>query len=128
MSKTPATSRCRFPRSFPSKQKKWCLIAASWNSGFGAPLDTRMREKIRASVESSAFRPTYTRPRWSFLDECNPPCDERNAPMNVKDANVRRLAPLRTPTDLTEGATRDIAAALNLLLADMFALYIKTKN
>jgi len=48
--------------------------------------------------------------------------------MNVKDAKVSRLAPLRTPTDLTESATRDIAGALNLLLADMFALYIKTKN
>jgi starvation-inducible DNA-binding protein len=48
--------------------------------------------------------------------------------MNIKDAKVRRLAPLQTPTDLSEGAARDIAAALNLLLADAFALYIKTKN
>jgi starvation-inducible DNA-binding protein len=48
--------------------------------------------------------------------------------MTIKDAKVSRLAPLRTPTDLTESAMRDIAAALNLLLADMFALYIKTKN
>jgi starvation-inducible DNA-binding protein len=48
--------------------------------------------------------------------------------MTIKDAKVSRLAPLRTPTDLTESAARDIAAALNLLLADMFALYIKTKN
>jgi starvation-inducible DNA-binding protein len=48
--------------------------------------------------------------------------------MSIKDAKVRRLAPLQTPTDLTESAAQDIAAALNLLLADMFALYIKTKN
>ncbi len=48
--------------------------------------------------------------------------------MNIKDAKVSRIAPLRTPTDLKESATRDITAALNLLLADMFALYIKTKN
>jgi len=48
--------------------------------------------------------------------------------MSFKDAKVRRLAPLQTPTDLTEAAARDIAAALNLLLADMFALYLKTKN
>jgi starvation-inducible DNA-binding protein len=48
--------------------------------------------------------------------------------MSTKDAKVRRLAPLQTPTDLTEDAARDIAAALNLLLADMFALYLKTKN
>ena len=31
-------------------------------------------------------------------------------------------------TDLSGEATRDIAAALNGLLADVFALYLKTKN
>ncbi len=31
-------------------------------------------------------------------------------------------------TDLSEAATRDISAALNGLLADVFALYLKTKN
>jgi starvation-inducible DNA-binding protein len=31
-------------------------------------------------------------------------------------------------TDLSEDATRDISAALELLLADVFALYLKTKN
>ena len=31
-------------------------------------------------------------------------------------------------TDLSESATRDIGAALNGLLADVFALYLKTKN
>ncbi|WP_281015573.1 Dps family protein, partial [Rhodoplanes serenus] len=35
---------------------------------------------------------------------------------------------LRTPSDLGEQATTDIAAALTGLLADMFALYLKTKN
>src|SRR5208337_1977461 len=38
------------------------------------------------------------------------------------------MAPLQTPTDLGAEAVRDISAALNLLLADVFALYIKTKN
>jgi starvation-inducible DNA-binding protein len=41
--------------------------------------------------------------------------------------SARRPA-LSTPTDLGADATRDISAALNLLLADMFALYLKTKN
>ena len=36
--------------------------------------------------------------------------------------------PLETPTDLTSKATQDIAAALTTLLADTFALYLKTKN
>ena len=35
---------------------------------------------------------------------------------------------LATPTDLGANATRDIAAALNGLLADVFAIYPKTKN
>src|SRR6476469_8460552 len=43
----------------------------------------------------------------------------------VKD---RRKAPLETPTDLGANARRDIAGALNALLADTFALYLKTKN
>lgn len=40
----------------------------------------------------------------------------------------RVAAPLATPSDLEQGAARDIAAALNPLLADCFALYMKTKN
>jgi len=39
-----------------------------------------------------------------------------------------RMAPLRTPTDLGEKATKDISAALNLSLADVYAVYLKTKN
>ena len=35
---------------------------------------------------------------------------------------------LGTPTDLSADAVRDISGALNALLADMFALYFKTKN
>jgi starvation-inducible DNA-binding protein len=45
-----------------------------------------------------------------------------------KDAKERRKAPLATPTDLGSKATRDISGALNALLADVFALYMKTKN
>lgn len=42
---------------------------------------------------------------------------------------VRRLsAPLATPTDLKPAATKDIAGAMNAILADVFALYLKTKN
>jgi starvation-inducible DNA-binding protein len=40
----------------------------------------------------------------------------------------RRDSPLRTPTDLTDDATRDITGAMNAILADVFALYLKTKN
>ena len=37
-------------------------------------------------------------------------------------------ADLDTPSDLPEGAVDKISAALNTLLADAFALYVKTKN
>ncbi len=48
--------------------------------------------------------------------------------MNVKEAKSRRMAPLDTPTSLTSNATRDVSGALTALLADLFALYLKTKN
>jgi starvation-inducible DNA-binding protein len=48
--------------------------------------------------------------------------------MNVQDAKALRMAPLHTPTDLTSQAVQDISGALNILAADMFALYLKTKN
>ena len=35
---------------------------------------------------------------------------------------------LATPTDLGANATKDLSGALNALLADVFALYMKTKN
>jgi starvation-inducible DNA-binding protein len=48
--------------------------------------------------------------------------------MNVQDAKNLQVAPLATPTDLTPNAVHDLAGALNILLADMFGLYLKTKN
>ena len=48
--------------------------------------------------------------------------------MTADTVKTRRTAPLRTPTNLGSNATKDISAALNALLADMFALYLKTKN
>jgi len=48
--------------------------------------------------------------------------------MSLEEARKRRTAPLNTPTDLSSSAVRDITGALNALAADMFALYLKTKN
>src|SRR6266700_6020379 len=47
---------------------------------------------------------------------------------NTKSAAASRVAPLHTPTDLKSNAVQELAGALNVLLADMFALYLKTKN
>jgi starvation-inducible DNA-binding protein len=49
-------------------------------------------------------------------------------------SKVRKLEPrspappLQTPTDLSESAVRAISAELNGLVADTFALFVKTKN
>ena len=40
----------------------------------------------------------------------------------------KQEAPLITPTDLKAKATKDISGAMNAILADVFALYLKTKN
>jgi starvation-inducible DNA-binding protein len=44
------------------------------------------------------------------------------------DAGRRQAAPLATPTDLKPAATKDVAGAMNAILADVFAMYLKTKN
>ena len=41
---------------------------------------------------------------------------------------TRRTAPLDTPSNLGSNARHAISGALTTLLADMFALYVKTKN
>lgn len=48
--------------------------------------------------------------------------------MDTKKAKELRRQPLRTPTDLGKNSVKDISSALTALLADTFALYIKTKN
>ena len=46
----------------------------------------------------------------------------------TKERIALQKAPLKVPTDITPKAVADIAGALNALLADVFALYLKTKN
>src|SRR5262249_49909547 len=41
---------------------------------------------------------------------------------------AKRERPLAAPSDLKGTAARDIAAAMNALLADVYALYLKSKN
>src|SRR4051794_8411291 len=53
---------------------------------------------------------------------------EKSVMKKMQDLKLRRIAPLATPTDLKAAATKDIAAAMNAVLADVFVLYLKTKN
>src|SRR5438105_13705380 len=49
---------------------------------------------------------------------------------STKTAQLRQQRDIRLtgPTDLTRSAVKDIAGAMNAILADVFALYLKTKN
>ena len=53
---------------------------------------------------------------------------KRNNSTKTTELRQRRDAPLTIPTDLTRSATKDMAGAMNAILADVFALYLKTKN
>ncbi|CAN5342888.1 DNA starvation/stationary phase protection protein [soil metagenome] len=53
---------------------------------------------------------------------------EKKKAKSLQSAKTLRIAPLKTPNALGDDARRDITAALNTLLADVFALYTKTKN
>src|ERR1700693_5377667 len=53
---------------------------------------------------------------------------KKNSTPNRQELVRRRGAPLATPPDLKAAPTRDITGAMNALLADVFALYVKTKN
>jgi len=48
--------------------------------------------------------------------------------MSNQHIPVLRTADRKTPTDLQPNAVREIAGTLNVLLADAFSLYLKTKN
>ncbi len=52
----------------------------------------------------------------------------KSKPRSRSDVESRRKAPLVTPSDLGAKASMDIAGGMNAILADVFALYLKTKN
>src|SRR5947208_4758375 len=74
------------------------------------------------------------RSRKSIFDRANKTLTGTNQTMNKPNSRKtsellrRRDAPLETRTDLTASATKDITATMNAILADVFALYVKTKN
>ncbi|ABF42718.1 Ferritin and Dps [Candidatus Koribacter versatilis Ellin345] len=52
----------------------------------------------------------------------------KNTGVFAEQLERRDQPALRTPTDLSKEATRDVAGAMNAILADAFALYLKTKS
>src|SRR5512138_1008972 len=53
---------------------------------------------------------------------------KRNNSTKTAELRQKRDIPLAVPTDLTRSAIKNIAGAMNAILADVFALYLKTKN
>src|SRR5258707_8497768 len=53
---------------------------------------------------------------------------KRNNSTKTAELRQKRDIPLTVPTDLTRSASKDISGAMNAILADVFALYLKTKN
>src|SRR2546430_11264699 len=53
---------------------------------------------------------------------------KRNGETKTVELRHRREAPLSTRTDLARSATKDITGAMNAILSDVFAVYLKTKN
>jgi starvation-inducible DNA-binding protein len=70
--------------------------------------------------------------RAIFASQLGTGCADRDKPFREshmdQSLHLRRMANLRTPTGLSEDAVKDISAAATTLLADVFALYMKTKN
>ena len=53
---------------------------------------------------------------------------KKNAGNKTQALKTRQKAPLATPSDLRAAANKDIAGAMNAILADVYAIYLKTKN
>jgi starvation-inducible DNA-binding protein len=63
--------------------------------------------------------------RWSALRKGDHPMTNTTSNETLK--LLRSTSP-HTPSNLASDATREIAAAMNAILADVFTLYLKTKN
>ena len=55
-------------------------------------------------------------------------CEHLVGKTMTKLAETKRASPLATPTELSRAETSPVVACLNGLVADAFALYLKTKN
>jgi starvation-inducible DNA-binding protein len=89
-------------------------VSSASTSHLDERLDEALEETFPASDPVAVHEPRKENPMLN--------------PKEVQAAKSRQKAPLSGRTQLSAEAARDIAAALNALLADVFALYLKTKN
>jgi len=85
------------------------------------------RELVEGGVPEPGAGLRDVRYRQSGQEEYHQTMKKSNSRKTIELLH-RRDAPLETRTDLTQAATKDITAAMNAILADVFALYVKTKN
>jgi starvation-inducible DNA-binding protein len=97
-------------------------------------LDESLQETFPASDPIAPARGARGDAQGRIEPVTCPQQDAKELPMIKPDASQavalheRRKIPLATPTDLKQAATRDISAAMNAILADVYALYLKTRN
>jgi starvation-inducible DNA-binding protein len=101
--------------------------------GCGPPRNVRSAQPL--FVHGCASRPSRPSRRLHAIIPIEPSIERQKNVKGIPMSKVRELEPRRkaadaldTPTDLSDEAVRDISAALNGVLADSFALYLKTKN
>jgi len=85
------------------------------------------RERLDAALDE-ALDETFPASDPIAVHGADAPQPEGALPMRTTPTVTKERAELATPTDLGATDSQDIAAALNGALADVFALYLKTKN
>jgi starvation-inducible DNA-binding protein len=117
---SPSISKQRVRRSHSAY--KWSS-AAKDKARFDVAVRRSYSEAPAAPIEPSAAGGRRAR------IETQQTLPEKELNVMVQRNQTQDVPPaLATPSDLGANATRDIAAALNGVLADVFALYLKTKN
>lgn len=82
----------------------------------------------KPAAAKPAAKPAASKPAAAKTAAAKPAAAKPAAKPAAAKSAPRRAPALATPSDLSKNATRDLSAALNRLLADVFALYLKTKN
>jgi starvation-inducible DNA-binding protein len=82
----------------------------------------------RWPVRTVDAKARHTQRLGRFRSHKESPLKKNAAAKKANHVAARQPQALATPTDLRADATRDIAGAMNAILADVFAMYLKTKN
>jgi starvation-inducible DNA-binding protein len=89
-----------------------------------------MKTKLSVTAGKQTKRESHISEPSTIQNSKHDRSDTMNKTNSKKRSELlqRRDAPLSTRTDLSQEATKDISGMMNAILADVFALYVKTKN